>query len=190
MEVGGGEYDYQRQQVAGSYFWQYPLPVVDRLIRGFFLYLDIWVEKVCFRRAEASSTISLRSQTMPYTVNNNGNNDHSTGYHHQQSRSVSGTTASSKPFCSLQTSISILGSLSNNNSLLPSQVPPSASQLHNLSRVLSASGSSQPSIRQPSFFFHLVWVTTHSDRGAELWIVGSFGDAGNACGSSEDESIS
>ena len=55
-----GEYDYQRQQVAGSYFWRYPLPVVDRLIRGFFLYLDISVEKVCFRRAEASSTIALR----------------------------------------------------------------------------------------------------------------------------------
>ena len=58
MEVGGEEYDYQRQQVAGSYFWLYPSWIGEF---EFFLYLDIYFgEKVCFRRAKGSSTIALR----------------------------------------------------------------------------------------------------------------------------------
>ena len=125
MEVGGEEYDYQRQQVAGSYFWRYPWWIGE--FESFFLYLDISVRKFVsdaprHHRQSRSEDSDIRSQPMPYTVNNNGNNDHSTGYHHQQSHSVSGTIASSNLFVSLQTSISLLGS--NNNSLHPSQVSP------------------------------------------------------------------
>ena len=142
---------------------------------------------------EASSTIALRgyirSQPMLYTVNNNGDNDHSTaGYHHQQSHSVSGTTASSNLFVPFKRRFPYWAA----TTILYThhRYPPSASQLDNLSLVLSASGSSKPSIRQPSFFFHLVWATSVEllrVRGAVLWTVGN---AGNACGSSEDESLS
>ena len=47
-----------------------------------------------------------------------------------------------------------------------------------------------PSDNHHFFFFHLVWATSVEllrVRGAVLWTVGN---AGNACGSSEDESLS
>ena len=123
---------------------------------------------------ESSSTISLRSQAMPYTVNNNGNNDHSTVH------SLSGTTAFSNlsvpskrrfPYWAATTIL-----------YTHHRYPPSSSQQHNLSRVLSASGSSQPSIRQPSFFF-FTWYGPlpssffgYAERYCGLW--GTLGTQG------------
>ena len=105
---------------------------------------------------QSRSEDSIRSHPMPYIVIiiTTATMTIAPGYHHQQSHSVSGTTASSKPFCSLKRRFPWWAA----TTILYThhRYPPSSSQQHNLSPVLSASGSSQPSIRQPSFFF-LTW---------------------------------
>ena len=102
---------------------------------------------------QSRSEDSIRSHPMPHIVIiiTTATMTIAPGYHHQQSHSVSGTTASSKPFCSLKrrfpwwAATTILTPITG--------TPPQFRSLHNLSPVLSASGSSKPSIRQPSFFF-------------------------------------
>ena len=138
---------------------------------------------------QSRSEDSIRSQPMPYTVNNNGNNDHSTGYHHQQSHSVSGTTASSNLFVPSKRRFPYWAA----TTILYThhRHPPSASQLY-IILVQYFQPLAHPNLPSDNhhFFFHLVWATSVEllrVRGAVLWTVGN---AGNACGSSEDESLS
>ena len=118
---------------------------MDRRIRGFFIFLDISVEKVCFRRARG--IIDNHAQRIL-----DHNRCIAPGYHHQQSHSVSGTTtASSNLFVPPKRRFPYWAAtiiLYTHH-----RYPPQFRSLHNLSPVLSASGSSPPSIRQPSFFF-------------------------------------
>ena len=114
-------------------------------------------------------TIDNRAQRISGGINN-GNN---MGYHHQQSHSVGGTTASSNPFPPPNVDFH---PGQQRKFLLPSKVLPSASQLRNLC-LLSTSGSvSNPNLSSVHhrFFFpcmgHFCRASsgTRSDRGGEL----------------------
>jgi hypothetical protein len=134
------------------------------------------------RRHRQSRSEDIRSPPIPYTGNNNGNNGHSLGYHHQQSHSVGGTTAASHflfpPNVDFRTG-------QQQQYLHPSQVTPS--QPHSLSLLSAAGSASNPNLslsssdNQRSFspgmgHFRRASSATRSDRGAELW--GSLGTQG------------
>ena len=125
---------------------------------------------------QSRSEDSIRSHPMPHIVIiiTTATMTIAPGYHHQQSHSVSGTTASSKPFCSLKrrfpwwAATTILYTHHRH--------PPSASQLY-IILVQYFQPLAHPNLPSDNhrFFFHLVWVTSVEllrVRGAELWTVG------------------
>ena len=95
------------------------------------------------RHHRQSSSEDIRSQPMPYTCNNNGNNGHGLGII-TSSHIPLGSLPCLLTFCSLQTSISILASNSNSYTLL--RYPPLLRSHIILVRWLSL--KSQPFIRQ------------------------------------------
>ena len=74
---GGGEYDYQRQQLHAFTFGGTPGGSSTSENR----FLSRFALEVCFRFVKAPSTIELRGYQIPYSGNNNGNK---MGYYHQQ----------------------------------------------------------------------------------------------------------
>ena len=183
MENGnaGGAYDYQRHQLQTFTFGG--THGGSSTSGNGFLSPDSLRRSVSDapRHHRQSRSEDIRSPVIPYAGNNNGNNGHGPGYHHQQSHSVGGTTAASNylfpPHVDFHTG-------QQQQYLHPSQVPPSASQPHSLSQLSAAGSASNPNLssdNQRSFspgmgHFRRASSGSRSDRGAELW--GTLGTQG------------
>ena len=121
---GGGEYDYQMQAFT---FGSTPGGSSTS-------------EKRFLSRFALEATIELRGYQIHYSGNNNGNK---MGYHHQQSHSIGGTTASSNLFPPPTVDFH---SGQQRKFLLFSKVLPSASQLRNLCLLSAAGSASNPNL--------------------------------------------